>query len=101
MYNRYVRNDNGQYERTTVSHHYDTGQKDTFSDSVDETCDASHRPTQSREKGKNGILSSLLNRLKLDEIDTGDLLLLLILFLLFRESDDEELLIALGLLLIL
>lgn len=36
-------------------------------------------------------------------IDTGDLLLLLILFLLFSEGDnrDEELMIALGLLLIL
>ncbi len=37
------------------------------------------------------------------DVDTGDLLLLLILFLLFTEggSKDEELMIALGLLLIL
>ena len=32
---------------------------------------------------------------------TGDLLLLLILFFLFREEADEEVLIAIGLLLIL
>ena len=37
----------------------------------------------------------------MDGIDSGDLLLLAILFLLFQEGEDEELLIALGLLLIL
>ncbi len=37
----------------------------------------------------------------LDDMDTGDLLLLCLLFLLYRESADEELLVALGLLLIL
>ena len=45
---------------------------------------------------------TLLERLKeFSEIDTGDLLLLLILLLLFQDGEDEELLIALGLLLIL
>ena len=34
-------------------------------------------------------------------VDSGDLLLLAILFFLFREGADEELLVALGLLLIL
>jgi len=34
-------------------------------------------------------------------VDTGDLLLLALLFLLFREDADEELLVAIGLLLIL
>lgn len=49
------------------------------------------------------LLRRLLNRFGIAEIDTGDLLLLLILFLLFSEgeSKDEELMIALGLLLIL
>ena len=37
----------------------------------------------------------------LDRIDSGDLLLLGLLFLLYREGADEELLFALGLLLIL
>ena len=37
----------------------------------------------------------------LNSLDTGDLLLLAILYFLFREGADEELLVALGLLLIL
>ena len=47
------------------------------------------------------LFSGILEKLNLKDIDTGDLLLLLLIFLLFRESEDEELLIALGLLLIL
>ena len=43
----------------------------------------------------------LLDRIRLQGVDTGDLLLLATLFLLFTEKADEELLIALGLLLIL
>jgi hypothetical protein len=42
-----------------------------------------------------------LDKLHLGDMDSGDLLLLLILFLLFRQEADEEVLIALGLLLIL
>ena len=48
-----------------------------------------------------GFLQGILSRLHLDSIDAGDLILLLIIYLLFREGEDEELLIALGLLLIL
>ena len=45
---------------------------------------------------------TLLERLKeFSEIHTGDLLLLGLLFFLSREEADEELLVALGLLLIL
>jgi hypothetical protein len=51
-------------------------------------------------KGLGGI-SGILKGLKLDDIDTGDILLLLILLFLFLESDDEELIITLGLLLII
>ena len=47
------------------------------------------------------FLRRTLDRLNLDHVDTGDLLLLLLLFLLFQEDADEELMIALGLLLIL
>ena len=46
-------------------------------------------------------LRQFLDRLHLDHVDTGDLLLLGLLFFLFREGADEELLIAFGLLLIL
>ena len=48
-----------------------------------------------------GDLRKLLDRFHLDRIDSGDLLLLGLLFLLYREGADEELLFALGLVLIL
>lgn len=53
--------------------------------------------------GKKGGLSSLLKALKLDDLDTGDVLLLLILLFLFLDDreDNLELLITLGLMLIL
>ena len=51
--------------------------------------------------GPSDALRNLLNRFHLENVDTGDLLLLLLLFLLFKEDADEELLFALGLLLIL
>ena len=54
-----------------------------------------YRPPEGR------FLDRLLSRLHLGDIDSGDLLLLLILFFLFREEADEEVLIAIGLLLIL
>ena len=47
------------------------------------------------------FFDQLLQKLHLRDVDSGDLLLLLILFLLFRQEADEEALIALGLLLIL
>ena len=53
-----------------------------------------HRP-------ERDILNRFLERLHLGDLDSGDLLVLLLLFMLFRENADEELLIALGLLLIL
>lgn len=43
----------------------------------------------------------ILSALHLDDLDTGDLLLLFLLFFLFKQQADEELLIAIGLLLIL
>ena len=62
-----------------------------------------HRRRQKR--GKSRLLPSARNRilekLHLGDLDAGDLLVLLLLFMLFRENADEELLIALGLLLIL
>lgn len=51
--------------------------------------------------GLTGFLQHMLDQLHLDHVDTGDLLLLGLLFFLFRENADEELLVALGLLLIL
>lgn len=51
--------------------------------------------------GLTGFLRHILDQFHLDHVDTGDLLLLALLFFLFREDADEELLVALGLLLIL
>lgn len=60
---------------------------------------AGARPNRSPAK-KTG-LAGLLKGLKLEELDTGDILLLLILLFLFLEGDDLELIITLGLLLLL
>lgn len=51
--------------------------------------------------GLGGLLRHFLDQFHLQQVDSGDLLLLALLFFLFREDADEELLIALGLLLIL
>lgn len=50
---------------------------------------------------KKGGLSGILKGLKLENLDTGDILLLLILLFLFLEGDDIELIITLGLMLLL
>lgn len=51
--------------------------------------------------GLTGVLQHILDQFHLDHVDTGDMLLLAMLFFLFRENADEELLVAMGLLLIL
>lgn len=50
---------------------------------------------------KNAGLAGILEKFKLDDIDTGDILLILILLFLFRDGDDIELVITLGLILLL
>ena len=65
------------------------------------------RPVPSRPRPGRGLLRPgrnrhrLLAKLHLGDMDAGDLLLLLILFFLFYQKADEEVLIAIGLLLIL
>lgn len=106
MYNRYVRNDEGVYKR--IRHepsHAPPRHVTREQPEHDDPCPSAPPGHASSPLGglfgKDGLLSGVLGKLKLDEIDTGDLLLLVILFLLFRDGEDEELLIALGLLLIL
>lgn len=93
MYNRYIHDAEGAFMRIS--------EEDTppaafgpppKSDAVP------HPPANEQD-----FLRSILKRFGMERVDTGDLLLLLILFLVFREGEsrDEELLIALGLLLIL
>ena len=110
MYNRYARNDSGLYERIPVTEHHapppedQSAQQHTVSDPGSAPVSGSTSGQSSPLAGllgKGGLLSGILDKLKLSDIDTGDLLLLLILFLLFRDGEDDELLIALGLLLIL
>ena len=91
MYNRYVRNDKGEYRRIPVQQDRAEGKGEQ----------AQAKPPPGSTAQKDSLLSGILGKLRLDDIDTGDLLLLVILFLLFRDGEDEELIIALGLLLIL
>lgn len=50
---------------------------------------------------KSGGVGRLLNSLKLDDLDSGDILLLLIILFLLVEGDNLELVITLGLMLIM
>ena len=89
MYNRYIPDENGVYRRIPMA------------DPVHEEKDPPPPMQETGKQERKHLLSGLISKLKPDNIDTGDLLLLAIVFLLFREGEDEELLIALILLLIL
>ena len=106
MYNRYIRNDNGVYDRVP--------QQETASPSrptPPPRPDAppepgpppgpEQRPPVPPPAPERQFLNRLLGKLHLGDMDAGDLLLLLILFFLFHQKADEEVLIAIGLLLIL
>lgn len=120
MYNRYVRNERGEYVRVPV---VVPPRRDPFPPPpappthppaelppppvsepppfapVPKPPPRPPRPTPPSEMLR--LPGWILDRIRLQGVDTGDLLLLAILFLLFTEKADEELLIALGLLLIL
>ena len=100
MYNRYIRNDNGTYTRTVQ--HDSSGHEPPPSPSPPPNLPHSPSPPpQSERTPESRFLNRILGKLHLGDVDSGDLLLLLILFFLFQEEADEELLIAIGLLLIL
>ena len=93
MYNRYIPN-GASYTRVA--------EEDFPSDqSPPQTAPPAPPTEETGEKKTPSGLSKLLKGLKLDRLDTGDVLLLLILLFLFLEGDDTELLITLGLLLLL
>lgn len=106
MYNRYIRGDGGTYTRVSME---DTplpppaGQRPPPpSSSSPEGAPPPHRPPPPPQPSpERGLLNGLLEKLHLSDLDAGDILLLLLLFFLFRQEADEELLIAIGLLLIL
>ena len=93
MYNRYIRNDDGVYARQP--------QPEPQPQTPPPPPRHEPQPPPPKPGGQPPLLSGILDKLHLGDIDIGDLLLLLLLFHLFREDGDEELLIAIGLLLIL
>lgn len=103
MYNRYIRNDNGVYDRVP--------QQETAPPSPPRPQPPPPRPgppppgpepaQPPAPAPERQFLNRLLAKLHLGDMDAGDLLLLLILFFLFYQKADEEVLIAIGLLLIL
>lgn len=109
MYNRYIRNDNGAYtripqeekQRTVPPPPPEPKQQPQREQPPRREPPPPPSPGSRTIDGLTGFLRHLLDQLHLDRVDTGDLLLLVILFFLFKEDADEELLVALGLLLIL
>lgn len=104
MYNRYMRNDAGGYRRVDAKRNEPSQEHTTAhhqSQYAPPHGDNHHNTPLGGLFGKDGLLSGILGKLNLNDLDTGDILLLVLIFLLFREGEDEELLIALGLLMIL
>ena len=104
MYNRYIRNDNGSCEYAQEPSHAKSHTPPQAQRPSRESPPSPPPPTESPPSSRaaeSRFLNQLLEKLHLGDLDSGDLLLLLLLFLLLRENADEELLIALGLLLIL
>ena len=121
MYNRYTRNDTGVYTRMPQSEpssdppkkHTGFGQNapgntpqnapgNTLQNAPGKNVFASPNALHSTpfpQRPERDVLNRVLEKLHLGDLDAGDLLVLLLLFMLFREKADEELLIALGLLL--
>ena len=122
MYNRYIRDDRGVYTRVPRDEAQQAApvpprREEPKSESPPKQAQADpgrtgphgnhgaesgrKPPSHAVSDGLTGLLRHFLDRLHMDCVDTGDLLLLGLLFFLFREDTDEELLTALGLLLIL
>ena len=106
MYNRYIRNDQGTYTRIAEDVPRPDPPSPPPGPPPEEGPGPAAKPGPSFEPPSGGdslagTLRHLLDQLHLGDLDTGDLLLLAILYFLFREGADEELLAALGLLLIL
>ena len=88
MYNRYIQRDDGVYQQIPRQ---------------EEAPPPPPRwePPPRAEGRLGGFLDRLLEKLHLQDIDKGDILLLLILLFLYDQGEDEELLTALGLLFLL
>ena len=87
MYNRYIQRDDGVYQQIPRQ---------------EEAPPPPRREPPPRAEGHlGGFLDQLLEKLHLQDIDKGDILLLLILLFLHDQGEDEEPLPALGLLFLL
>ena len=95
MYNRYIPGAGGY---TRISEEDTPPVQQTASARTERL---SPPPSGTPEETSAGALHALFKSLKLDHLDSGDVLLLLILLFLFMEGDDVELMITLGLLLLL
>lgn len=121
MYNRYIRREDGTYTKVSEAEP-DRAADGSRASTASSGPTASQSPPQpdapppgnsgpkpppfgtppfSGTDSAAGFLRRMLDQLHLDRVDAGDLLLLGLLYFLFREKADEELLVALGLLLIL
>ncbi|MBQ9493361.1 MAG: hypothetical protein IJR54_06460 [Oscillibacter sp.] len=104
MYNRYIRNDRGTYTRVTEddgkAHRPQTNSQPPPLPEPPPPPPLNPSGPPPNPSGPPPVRDGLRFPY-LDNLDTGDLLLLCLLFLLYREGADEELLVALGLLLIL
>jgi len=101
VYNRYIRNDRGIYARVPEEERRVPPDRPEADSGPPPRVPPGGEPPPLGEDAVGRLLRRLLDRFHLENVDTGDLLLLLLLFLLFEEDADEELLFALGLLLIL
>lgn len=97
MYNRYIPN---EAVYTRIGEEDEPNQSDATDRPFAESA-AIPSPENNEEEKKGDGLAGILKALKLEELDTGDILLLLIMLFLFLEGDDMELVITLGLILIL
>lgn len=99
MYNRYGREERGSYVRASMD---DTPLPPPPQSAASPPSPPPHRPPPPPQRPPEVAFGKgILDALHLEDLDTGDLLLLFLLFFLFRQKADEELLIAIGLLLIL
>ena len=116
MYNRYIRNDNGTYTRMPEEEPHvpppppgpspptsggPTSPPPPPKQEPPPQSGSGRPPPRQTADGLSGFLRQILDQFHLNHVVTGDLLLLGLLFFLSREEADEELLVALGLLLIL
>ena len=100
MYNRYIRNDNGVYDRVPQQEAAPPPRPEPRTQPPPPPTGPEPAPPPSPAPERQ-FLNRLLAKLHLGDMDAGDLLLLLILFFLFYQKADEAVLLAIGLLLIL